>query len=323
MSGTGKTVNLALQGGGAHGAFAWGVVDRLLEDGRISFEGISATSAGAVNAVVMAYGLMTGGREGARLLLEKFWRGVSEAAGWRPLQPAFVAFDMMTRLLSPYQFNPLNYNPLRNLLEKTVDFERLRGENVVKLFLCATNVRTGKVKIFENGELSVAAVLASSCLPLFFQAVEIDGEAYWDGGYMGNPAIFPVIYGCRSRDVVVVHINPIVRETIPHTASDIMNRLNEISFNSSLMREMRAIAFVDRLIASGAVRDGEMKRILIHAIEADAFMRDLGAASKLNADWSFLTRLRDAGRACAGDWLAANYDHLGERSTVDINTRYL
>jgi NTE family protein len=323
MSGTGKTVNLALQGGGAHGAFAWGVVDRLLEDGRISFEGISATSAGAVNAVVMAYGLMTGGREGARLLLEKFWRGVSEAAGWRPLQPAFVAFDMMTRLLSPYQFNPLNYNPLRNLLEKTVDFERLRGENVVKLFLCATNVRTGKVKIFENGELSVAAVLASSCLPLFFQAVEIDGEAYWDGGYMGNPAIFPVIYGCRSRDVVVVHINPIVRETIPHTASDIMNRLNEISFNSSLMREMRAIAFVDRLIASGAVRDGEMKRILIHAIEADAFMRDLGAASKLNADWRFLTRLRDAGRACAGDWLAANYDHLGERSTVDINTRYL
>jgi NTE family protein len=323
METAGKTVNLALQGGGAHGAFAWGVVDRLLEDERISIEGISATSAGAMNAVVMTYGLMLGGREGARRILTEFWHGVSKASAWRPLQPVFMVFDMMTRLLSPYQFNPLNYNPLRNLLEKTVDFERLRGENVVKLFLCATNVRTGKVKIFENHEITVAAVLASSCLPLFFQAIEIDGEAYWDGGYMGNPAIFPVIYGCRSADVIVVHINPIVRDEIPRTATGIMNRVNEISFNSSLMREMRAIAFVDRLIESGAIHDTEMKRVLIHAIEADAFMKDLGVASKLNTDWAFLTHLRDVGRACAGEWLAANYDHLGVRSTIDVRAKYL
>jgi len=250
MSTTSKTVNLALQGGGAHGAFTWGVLDRLLEEERMFFEGICATSAGAMNAAVMAYGLTIGGREGAKLSLADFWRRISEAAAWGPPQPspfdrlmgigsiekspAFIFFDMMTRLLSPYQFNPLNYNPLRDVLEKTVDFGRLRRENVVKLFLCATNVRTGKVKIFENDEMTISAVLASGCLPLLFQAIEIDGEAYWDGGYMGNPAIFPLIYGCQSTDVIVIHINPIVREAVPRTASDILNRLNEISFNSSL-----------------------------------------------------------------------------------------
>jgi NTE family protein len=338
MGTTGKTVNLALQGGGAHGAFAWGAVDRLLEDERISFEGICATSAGAMNAVAMAYGLTTGGREGAKQTLAKFWRRVSEASAWSPLQnpflgpltqihiensPAFLFFDMMTRLLSPYQFNPLNYNPLRVVLEETIDFERLREQNVVKLFVCATNVRTGKVKIFENHELTASAVLASGCLPLLFQAIEIDGEAYWDGGYMGNPAIFPLIYGCRSTDVIVVHINPIEREEVPRTASDILNRLNEISFNSSLMREMRAIAFVNKLIGSGALRDDEMKSVLVHAIEAEAFMKDLGVASKLNADWDYLTHLRDVGRACAEEWLKANFDHLGVRSTVDIRAKYL
>ena len=339
MEATGRTVNLALQGGGAHGAFAWGVVDRLLEDARISFEGISATSAGAMNATVMAYGLTTGGRAGAKLALAEFWRRVSDAAAWSPLQPslfdrltqnhsietspAFMLFDMMTRLLSPYQLNPLNYNPLRDVLETTVDFERLRRQSAVKLFLCATNVRTGKVKIFENHELTVSAVLASSCLPLLFQAIEIDGEAYWDGGYMGNPAIFPLIYGCQSRDVIVVHINPIARDEVPRTASDIMNRLNEISFNSSLLREMRAIAFVNRLIDSGTIRGDEMKGVLVHEIEAEAFMKELGVASKLNADWGFLTRLRDAGRACADAWLAANFSDLGARSTVDIRAKYL
>jgi len=338
MGTMGKAVNLALQGGGAHGAFAWGVVDRLLEDERISFEGICATSAGAMNAAAMAYGLTTGGREGAKHTLAKFWRRVSEASAWSPLQnpflgpltqihiensPAFLAFDMLTRLLSPYQFNPLNYNPLRVVLEETIDFERLREQNVVKLFVCATNVRTGKVKIFENHELTVSAVLASGCLPLLFQAIEIDGEAYWDGGYMGNPAIFPLIYGCRSTDVIVIHINPIVREEIPRTASDILNRLNEISFNSSLMREMRAIAFVNKLIGSGALRDDEMKSVLVHAIEAEAFMKDLGVASKLNADWDYLTHLRDVGRDCAEEWLKANFEHLGVRSTVDIRAKYL
>ncbi|WP_284260278.1 patatin-like phospholipase family protein [Bradyrhizobium iriomotense] len=338
MSTASKTVNLALQGGGAHGAFTWGVLDRLLEEERMSFEGICATSAGAMNATVMAHGLTIGGREGAKLSLADFWKRISEAAAWGPLQPspldrlmgngsidkspAFMFFDMMTRLLSPYEFNPLNYNPLRDVLEKTVDFERLRRENVVKLFLCATNVRTGKVKIFENDEVTISAVLASGCLPLLFQAIEIDGEAYWDGGYMGNPAIFPLVYDCQSTDVIVIHINPIVREAIPRTASDILNRLNEISFNSSLMREMRAIAFANRLVNRGALGD-EIKTMLIHAIEAELFMKDLGVASKYNADWSFLTHLRDVGRSCAEKWLAANFCHLGARSTIDIHARYL
>ena len=332
-----KTINLALQGGGAHGAFAWGVVDRLLEDERISVEGISATSAGAMNAAVMAYGMTVGGREGAKRLLAEFWEGVSRTMSCSPLQywqnlmpgtafdrsPAFLLFDTMTRVMSPYQLNPSNYNPLRDLLERTVDFERLRQDSTVKLFLCATNVRTGKVKIFENRDITASAVLASSCLPMLFQAVEIDGEAYWDGGYMGNPAIFPLIYNCRSTDVVIVHINPIERDELPRTATEILNRLNEISFNSSLMREMRAIAFVGRLIDSGAFHNNQMKRMLMHAIEADDFMKDLGVASKFNADWTFLMHLRDVGRNCAEEWLERNYESLGVRTTMDIQSKYL
>jgi NTE family protein len=334
----GKTVNLALQGGGAHGAFAWGVMDRLLEDERISIEGISATSAGAMNATVMAYGMTIGGRDGAKRTLAEFWRNISDASAWSPLQPsplermmrtplekspAFIFFDMMTRLFSPYQLNPMNFNPLRDVLEKTVDFERLRRENVVKLFLCASNVRTGKVKIFENHEVTVSAVLASSCLPFLFQAIEIDGEAYWDGGYMGNPAIFPLIYNCESKDVIIVHINPIIRDEIPRTAGDILNRLNEISFNSSLMREMRAIGFVNKLVESGEFRNNQRKAVLMHAIEAEEFMRDLGVASKFNAKWDFLTHLRDVGRNCADEWLSANFEHIGERTTVDIHAKYM
>jgi len=325
--------------GGAHGAFAWGVLDRLLEDERIVFDGISATSAGAMNAVVTAHGLTLGGRLGAREALEDFWRRISQAALLSPLQPsffdriahnhameaspAFVFFDLMTRLLSPYQFNPLNHNPLRDVLEDSVDFDALRRCNLVKLFICATNVRTGKVKIFENRELTPSAVLASGCLPFLFQAVEIDGESYWDGGYMGNPAIYPLIYSCDSRDVVVVHINPIERDTVPRTATEILNRLNEISFNSSLMREMRAIAFVSKLIDDGEVCSGRLRRVLMHSIDADDFMKSLGVARKLNADWEFLTHLRDMGRAQADRWLAENFDRIGEASTIDIRAKYL
>jgi NTE family protein len=336
-----KTVNLALQGGGSHGAFAWGVLDRLLDDERISFEGITATSAGAMNATVTAYGLTIGGRDGAKRALAEFWHRISKAAASSILQPsifdrmmnnrslenspAFIFFDMMTRLLSPYQFNPFNFNPLRDVLEATVDFERLRKDNVVKLFLCASNVRSGKVKIFRNHEITSSAVLASGCLPFLFRAVEIDGEAYWDGGYMGNPALYPLIYNCQSADVVIVHINPIYREEIPRTATHILNRLNEISFNSSLMREMRAIAFVTKLIESGGIVDKSktLKQVLVHSIEAESFMRDLGVSSKLNAEWEFLTRLRDVGRERADQWLAANFDLLGVSSSVDIQDRYL
>jgi NTE family protein len=334
-----KTINLALQGGGAHGAFAWGVLDRLLEDERIAFEGLSATSAGAMNAVVMAYGMTQGGREGAKKALMGFWRRVAHAGMISPLQPtwferaqhnhslenspAFVMFDLVTRLYSPYQFNPLNYNPLRQVLEESVDFGMLREKSALKLFLSATNVRTGKVKIFGNDELSADAVLASACLPFMFQAVTIDGESYWDGGYMGNPAIFPLIYKCDSRDIVVVHINPIERMETPTTARDIMNRINEISFNSSLMREMRAIAFVTKMIDDGTIDEGKMKRMLIHAIEGQDFMHDLGVSSKMNADWEFLTHLRDVGRERAERWLDDNFNAINKSTSVDLGAMYL
>jgi NTE family protein len=335
----GPSTNLALQGGGAHGAFAWGVLDRLLEDERIAFEGVSATSAGAMNAVVLAYGLAEGGREGARQALTGFWRRIGHAAAMGPLQPspvdrllhnhaldhspAFLMLDFMSRLFSPYQLNPANYNPLKHVLEQAVDFDRLRQLAPVKLFLSATNVRTGKVKLFTNPEITADTVMASPCLPFMFQAVEIDGEAYWDGGYMGNPAIFPLIYHCDSPDVVVVHINPIERPDIPRSATEIMNRINELSFNSSLMREMRAIAFVTRLIDQGALCDGSLKRMNIHAISADAVMQKLSVMSKLNADWEFLTHLRDDGREFASRWLADNFDRIGVESTIDVQDRYL
>ena len=334
-----KTVNLALQGGGAHGAFAWGVLDRLLEDERIVFEGISATSAGAANAAVLSYGLTVGGRDGAKRALKTFWRRIARTAMYSPLQPspwdrlthnhglenspAYLAFDILSRVFSPYELNPLNINPLRSVLEEVVDFEKLQRDCAVKLFLSATNVRTCKVKVFTGAEICVDAVLASTCLPFLFQAVEIGGEHYWDGGYMGNPAIFPLIYHCDSADVVIVHINPAERPDVPTTARDIMNRINEISFNSSLMREMRAISFVTKLIEEGKLCDGGVKHMMLHAIEADDVMRGLGVASKLNADWEFLMHLHAIGRARAEAWLDDAFDRLGVQSTIDIRAKYL
>jgi len=334
-----KAINLALQGGGAHGAFTWGVLDRLLEDGRLLIDGISATSAGAMNAAVVAQGLLESGPAAARRDLEQFWRRVSLMAAASPLQqswfdrlfggyglefsPSYQLFDFMTRVLSPYQFNPSDINPLRELLVDSIDFERLRAGGGIRLFVAATNVRTGKIKVFESRELSANALLASACLPLMFRAVEIDGQHYWDGGYMGNPAIFPLIYNCESRDVVIVHINPIERDELPTNARDILNRMDEISFNSSLMRELRAIQFVTDLIDKDRVKGGQLKRMLIHSIEAEAFMSGLGVSSKLNPDWEFLTHLRDVGRARADQWLALNYDRLGRESTVDLRASFL
>lgn len=334
-----KTINLALQGGGAHGAFTWGVLDRLLDEKKLSFEGLSATSAGAMNAAAFAYGLAIDGREGARKALAGYWKRVSDAARLGPLQPnaidrmlgdyrltwspMFSVIDFVTRVLSPYQFNPANYNPLRDVVEQSIDFEVLkRPDCPVKLFLSATNVRTGKVKIFSGEELSVSAAMASACLPTMFHAVEIGGEAYWDGGYMGNPAIFPLIYNCESTDIVTVHINPMVRKEVPRTAANILNRINEISFNSSLMREMRAISFVSKLITQNRV-DGGLKRLLIHSISDDEFMGALAPTSKYNADWNFLNYLRDQGRKSADDWLAKNFVKLGVESSVDVDEVYL
>jgi NTE family protein len=334
-----KIANLALQGGGSHGAFTWGALERLLEEPGFEIDGVSATSAGAMNAVVLAHGLTVAGRKGAIDALADFWQRVARIAKSSFLQPSwydrmthnhrlehspgYFFFDMMSRVFSPYQINPLNYNPLRTVLEEVIDFEGLRRKCAIKLFLCATNVRTGKVRVFTNNEICVARVLASACLPFFSQAIEIEGEYFWDGGYMGNPALFPLIYGCQSRDIIVIHINPTERHEIPRTAQEIINRINEISFNSSLFREMRAIAFVTKLIDDGKITDSGLKRMLIHAIEADDVMERLGPTSKLNADWDFLMHLHDIGRTRAERWLAAHLDMVGIESTVDIRAKYL
>ena len=335
-----RTINLALQGGGAHGAFTWGVLDRLLEQKDLAFEGLCATSAGAMNAAVFAYGLAVDGREGARKALTAYWKRVSDAAKLGPLQPSlidrmlgdhkltwspvFALMGLVTRVLSPYGFNPSDYNPLRDVVEQSIDFDVLKSPDCpVKLFLSATNVRTGKMKVFAGREISVSAVMASACLPTMFHAVEIDGEAYWDGGYMGNPALFPLIYNCKSTDIVIVHINPLFRKEIPRAAGDILNRINEISFNSSLMREMRAVSFVTRLVTQNRIVNEELPHVLIHSISDDEFMGALSSTSKYNADWDFLVFLRDQGRKCAGDWLAKNFVKLGVESSVDIDKIYL
>jgi len=331
-----KMVNVALQGGGAHGAFTWGVLDRLLEDGRIEFEAISGTSAGAMNAVVVADGFMRGGPDGARQALQDFWEAVSREGAKSPIQrspinvfmgdwsldtsPGYLFFDHLSRLASPYDLNPLNYNPLRDLLEAQVDFDRITAGNKMKLFISATNVHTGRVRVFTCGEITPDVVMASACLPFMFQAVEIDGVPYWDGGYMGNPVLFPFFNSCASSDVVLVQINPIERKTTPRTAREILNRVNEITFNSSLLKELRAIEFVARLIDDGKLDPADYKQVLLHRIDAVEEMAALSASSKLNAEWAFLVHLRDIGRAAASRWLERHYDRIGEGSSVDIRT---
>jgi NTE family protein len=331
-----KVVNLALQGGGSHGAFTWGVLDRLLEDERLSFEGITASSAGAVNAAVLAHGLAAGGREEARRSLRKFWKTLSEATAKGVMQPSlfdkakgdyglehspgYLFMDALSYFTSPYLYNPFNYNPLRGVLEQVIDFEKLRTAPAVKLFLCATNVRTGKVKVFKSPEIGPDHVLASTCLPLLMHAVEIDGEVYWDGGFSGNPAVFLVIYECDARDIVMIHLTPAERPEVPFTSHAIMNRMQEIGFNAALIREMRAVAFVTKLIDEGRLADG--KRMLVHLIEAEDVIRTFPGSSRLNNDWAFLCHLHDVGRRRAEEWLTENFDHLGERSTVDLEAKY-
>ena len=338
-----KPVNLALQGGGAHGAFAWGVLDKLIEDGRLAIQAMSATSAGSMNAVVMAHGFSLGGPDGARAKLAEFWQQIAETGmrfspvqampwekwlegfGLKPdVSPTYLAFEALTHTFSPYQLNPMNFNPLRDVLEKVVDFDHLKQCKVTtRLFISATNVRSGKIKVFENKDLSADVVLASACLPYIFQAVEIDGEAYWDGGFMGNPAIYPLIYHGASRDVVIVHINPIVRLELPRTAPEIFDRINEISFNSSLMREMRAIAFVARLVTEGNVDAKRYNRMLIHSIRDDAELAKLGVASKMMPNWDMISHLKDVGRAAAGDWLDKHFDKVGNTSSIDVAATFL
>lgn len=333
-----KRINIALQGGGAHGALAWGILDKILEDGRLDFDSISATSAGAMNAAALVHGLASGGKEGAREALYNFWKKISDSGQkynplrltpWEelwgvPLENSFsyFCFDMMSKAFSPYQLNPFNFNPLRMVLEESIDIELIRAQRSPKLFITATNVKTGKIKIFDNQELSLDAILASACLPFLFQTVQVDEEYYWDGGYLGNPAIYPLIYNAQSRDVLIIHINPIYREQIPHTPDEILNRLNEISFNSSLMREMRAISFVTKLLDDGWIKEeyrSNMKRLYLHAIRADVSMQEFSVASKLNPDWSFLQTLYKQGRSEAEQWLDDHFTHINKKTTIDIN----
>jgi NTE family protein len=334
-----KPINLALQGGGSHGAFAWGVLDRLFEDGRIVIEGIVGTSAGAMNAAVTAYGLTVGGNEGARRSLRRFWEAVAERGANSIMQPSWfdqlmspgnldyspgwIAMDMMSRVFSPYQINPTNFHPLRDILSEQIDFEELRQSEKVKLFVCASNVRTNRLRVFEHCDMSIDAVVASSCLPSLFQAVEIDGEHYWDGGYMGNPPIFPIIYNCTSADVVLIMINPIQTKQVPQTAQAILDRINTLSFNSSLMREMRAINFVNRLVDGGFDDGGRLKKMLIHCIDAEDEMSDLGVSSKLNVRGEFLNWLFELGRSRTEIFLRDHFDKIGKESSTSIDKRFL
>ena len=328
-----RRLSLGLQGGGAHGAFSWGVIDRLLEDGRVEIEAISGTSAGAMNAVVAADGLAEGGPERARAKLAKFWRTVSIGALTSPIRrsvfdmlfsswgldhnPALMVCDMLTRVVSPYQFNPLNFNPLRDLLETTVDFDRVRRSRSIRLFISATNVQTGHARVFTGPEVSVDTVMASACLPYLFQAVEIEGQSYWDGGYMGNPVLSP-FFRCESRDVLLVQINPIERHETPKTAREIMDRVHEISFNSSLIKELRFLDFVNRSIRRGEHADRGFRELLVHMISGCIEFESLSPSTKLNGEWAFLTHLRDLGRRAASEWLKANFDRLGRESTFDL-----
>ena len=334
-----KTINLALQGGGSHGAFAWGALDRILEDDRIAVEGIVGTSAGAMNAVVTAYGLTLGGNEGARRALRSFWDAVGSAGAWSIMQPSlldkmisphsldyspgWVLMDTLSRVWSPYQMNPANYHPLREILQEQIDFELLSRSDKVKLFVCASNVFTNRLRVFNLGDISLDAVLASACIPSMFQAVEINGEYFWDGGYMGNPPIFPLIYNCDSSDVLLVMVNPIHIEQVPRTAQAILDRINTLSFNSSLMREMRAINFVNRLVESGFDDGGRLKKMLIHCIDAEDEMSRLGVSSKLNVCCDFLSWLFELGRERADSFLRDHFDKIGNDSSTSIAQRFL
>jgi NTE family protein len=326
-------VDFALQGGGAHGAFTWGVLDRLLEEPWLRIDGISGTSAGAMNAAVLIEGHADNGADGARAALENFWRRVSRAALLSPLRrtpldvllgrwtldhsPVFVAMDLMARLFSPYDLSPGGTNPLRDILAQTVDFDRL-AQAPIKLFVTATNVRTGRGRVFRNSEITPDVLLASACLPTLFQAIEIDGESYWDGGYSGNPTITPLVRECSSKDTIVVQINPVERPGLPRSARDILNRLNEVSFNAVLLKELRMIALLRQVAQPDNSESAKWADMRIHRISSDV-MVELGYSSKLNAEWEFLCMLRDEGRRAGEAFLAAHRENLGRRSTFDLD----
>jgi NTE family protein len=333
-----KPINLALQGGGAHGAFTWGVLDELLADGRFDIEGISGTSAGAVNAVVLADGFNRGGPEQARARLAEFWRALS-LDGHLPDLPRrvverFFSFipgeglwlDAMSRLLSPYDLNPLNINPLKDLIERYVDFERIRRIGKPELFISATNVRSGELRVFRHAEITPEVVMASACLPLLFRAIEIDGVPYWDGGYSGNPALIPFLRATATEDVLLIQINPPERRKVPMRTREIRSRINEINFNASLLSELRAIGFVNRLIDEGrlprGIGNGQFRRINLHRIAMEAGREGIGARSTLKTQFEYFELLCKLGQRAARRFLDAHFHDVGRRSTIGVTKRH-
>lgn len=331
----GKRINLALQGGGSHGALTWGVLDRILEDDRLTIADISGTSAGAMNAVVLADGYERGGRLGARTALHDFWKAVSDGARLSPIQrspwdraagnysldqsPGYLFMEGLSRIFSPYDLNPLGFDPLRAILDRQVDFGNVNGCRDIAVHVTATHVRTGRARIFSRGEVTADAVMASACLPQISRAVEIDGEAYWDGGYSGNPALMPLVTSTASPDIVIVQINPVVRHETPRSAREIINRVNEISFNTSLLKELRAIHLMQQMIDGRGLDLGPIGQTYLHLIHADAEVQDMSASSKSNAEWGYLNRLFALGRGWADAWLSAHFASIGLRSTLDLD----
>ncbi len=333
-----KRIGIAIQGGGAHGAFTWGILEKLLDLPDLEIVGVVGTSAGAMNASALSYGLNVGGPEKAKEVLSNFWKKISQKSkysilkpslldlmmhkGDMDLSPGYNLFSMMTHIFSPYQLNPLNINPLKEVLEEVIDFEVLKKATKTKLFLCATNVLTCKPKVFMGEELSADACMASACLPFMFQAVEIDYNAYWDGGYMGNPPIFPLIKNTDVDDILILKINPIKIKEIPKTAKDIEDRINEISFNASLMAEMKMIHFINKLLDKGVALEG-CRKIRFHAISADEALEEFSISSKLNASWDFIIYLHDIGKRYASEWLQESYDLIGVKDSIDIEKVFL
>jgi len=324
-------VSLALQGGGAHGAFTWGVLDTLLEDGRLDFEGVSGTSAGAMNAVVLAHGLLHGGRDGARAALANFWTAVAACTPFDfgvtngengALSPGLKMMMRWARHFSPHEFNPFDVNPLRVLVAREIDFERIRADSPLKLFIAATHANTGKLRVFETHELTADAVLASACLPALHHVVEIDGEPYWDGGYSANPAVFPLFYDCDARDILLVLLSPMLHGETPHSAEHIRNRALDLAFNATFLREMRMYAHAREYAERSLLPLGRLERRLkgtrFHLIEAEELLSQFPTETKLATSLPFLEMLRDQGREHARAWLDSNFRNLGRRSSIDI-----
>lgn len=330
-----KKVAIGMQGGGSHGAFTWGVLDYLLEDGRLDIEGVSGTSAGGMNCLALTQGMAEGGKEGARKSLFRYWKVLSEKSkkmGMIPTaidnykgghgiatNPMFSLMGMISKNMSPYEWNPKNQNMLKDLIKELFNFKKIASFEELKVFLCATNVRTSKLKIFTGNEINLEAVLATACLPTLFHAVNIEGDDYWDGGFIGNPAIFPLIYNCETPDIMVLLLTPQYRHTTPKTLDEIHWRMTELSLINTLAREMRAIDFVTKLIDEGVADKTKIKKVNMHIIENTQVFADLDHTSALNSDWDFVHYLFEQGRETAEKWMAKNYDNIGVRTTATLS----